>query len=64
MITLGTSRAATLDDDWTAVTIDGTWAAHHEHTIAVTTQGNWVLTALDGGAARLAELGVPCGLPT
>jgi len=64
MITLGTSRAAILEDEWTAVTTDGTWAAHHEHTITVTETGVWVLTALDGGAARLAELGVPCGAPT
>jgi len=63
MVTLGTSRAAILEDDWTAVTTDGTWAAHHEHTITVTTEGVWVLTALDGGAARLAELGVPCAEP-
>lgn len=63
MITLGTSDAEVLDDDWTAVTTDGTWAAHHEHTITVTTEGVWVLTALDGGAAKLAELGVPCAEP-
>lgn len=63
MITLGTHRAAILADEWTAVTTDGTWAAHHEHTITVTPEGVWVLTALDGGAARLAELGVPCAEP-
>lgn len=63
MVTLGTSRAAILEDDWTAVTTDGSWAAHHEHTITVTPAGVWVLTAIDGGAARLAALGVPCGAP-
>lgn len=63
MVTLGTSRAATLEDDWTAVTTDGSWAAHHEHTITVTERGIWVLTALDGGAARLASLDLPCGAP-
>ena len=26
---------------------DGSWAAHVEHTIAVTPAGPWVLTALD-----------------
>ncbi len=63
MITLGTSRAAILEDDWTAVTTDGTWAAHHEHTITVTETGVWVLTALDGGVEKLGALGVPCGAP-
>lgn len=63
MITLGTSRSQVLADDWTAVTTDGSWAAHHEHSITVTTDGVWVLTALDGGSARLAALGVPCAEP-
>jgi Methionine aminopeptidase len=40
------------------VTADGGWAAHFEHTFAITEAGPWVLTALDGGAARLASLGV------
>ena len=34
------------------------WAAHWEHTVAITTEGPWVLTAHDGGAERLAALGV------
>lgn len=61
MVTLGTIHTRVLDDDWTAVTIDGSWAAHWEHTVARTDTGMWVLTAEDGGAARLAELGVPFG---
>ena len=36
-------------------------AAHFEHTFTVTPQGAWVLTAVDGGEARLAALGVPFG---
>ena len=32
---------------------DGQQAAHWEHTVAVTEDGPWVLTALDGGAAQL-----------
>ena len=63
MLTRGEHATRTLEDDWTAVTTDGTWAAHHEHSITVTTEGVWVLTAIDGGAARLAELGVPCAEP-
>lgn len=61
MVTLGTSRTRTLDDDWTVVTLDGSYAAHHEHTITLTDRGAWVLTALDGGEAALRSLGVPFG---
>ena len=42
-------------------TADGSLAAHFEHTFTLTAQGAWVLTALDGGEAKLAELGVPFG---
>ena len=52
-----------LDDDWTVVTTDGSWAAHFEHTFTLTPDGAWVLTALDGGEAALAALGVPYGGP-
>ncbi len=60
MVTLGSQDNAVLDDDWTVVTVDGSRAAHWEHTVAVTDDGVWVLTALDGGQARLAAAGVPC----
>jgi methionyl aminopeptidase len=58
MVNLGTRHTVTLDDDWTVVTRDGLPSAHFEHTFTLTDEGPWVLTALDGGAARLAELGV------
>jgi len=61
MVTLGSPDTRTLADDWTVVTTDGSWAAHYEHTFTLTDAGAWVLTAIDGGAARLAELGVPYG---
>ena len=61
MVTLGTRETTTLDDDWTVVTDDGSWAAHFEHSFALTPDGAWVLTALDGGEARLTALGVPFG---
>lgn len=61
MVTLGSQDTDVLDDDWTVVTTDGSWAAHSEHTFVLTDTGAWVLTALDGGEARLAELGVPFG---
>ena len=59
MLTLGDPATELLDDGWTVRTADGTVAAHFEHTVAVTPAGPWVLTAVDGGAARLAALGVP-----
>ena len=45
-------------DGWTVVTVDRSAAAHFEHTYAITDDGPWVLTARDGGAARLADHGV------
>ncbi len=45
MVTLGTSDNRTLDDDWTVVTTDGSWAAHCEHSVTWTEDGPWVLTA-------------------
>ncbi len=61
MVTLGTHETDVLDDDWTVVTADGSWAAHAEHTFALTDRGLWVLTALDGGEEALSALGVPFG---
>ena len=60
MVTLGSHETALLDDDWTVVSADGSWAAHAEHTFALTDRGAWVLTALDGGVEALTALGVPC----
>ncbi len=45
MITLGTYRVKVLPDEWTAVTADGSWAAHFEHTVAVGPHGGEILTA-------------------
>jgi len=53
MVTLGSSDVVELDDGWTVVTVDGQPAAHWEHTVAVTPDGPWVLTALDGGVTGL-----------
>jgi methionyl aminopeptidase len=61
MITMGTKQTDLLEDDWTVATIDGSMAAHFEHTFTLTPRGAWVLTAIDGGRLRLAELGVPFG---
>jgi methionyl aminopeptidase len=61
MVSLGTADTRTLGDDWTVVTADGSWAAHFEHSFTLTDSGTWILTALDGGEAKLKELGVPFG---
>ncbi len=53
MAVLGAPEVDELADGWTVVTSDGQQAAHWEHTVAVTEDGPWVLTALDGGAAEL-----------
>ncbi|MEO3754859.1 type I methionyl aminopeptidase [Streptomyces sp. B6B3] len=58
MVSLGTPHTHVLPDEWTVKTDDGTWAAHWEHSVALTEEGPLVLTAPDGGAARLAQLGV------
>ena len=39
MITLGSKETVVLDDDWTVVTADGSWAAHFEHTFTLTPDG-------------------------
>ena len=59
MVTLGSPETRVLGDDWTVVTTDGSRAAHWENTVAVTDDGLWVLTALDGGRERLEAAGAP-----
>lgn len=58
MVTLGGIDTFTRDDDWTVATSDQSAAAHWEHSVAVHAGGIWVTTAHDGGASRLAPLGV------
>src|SRR3984957_4445275 len=55
MVMLGSPETVLLDDGWTVITADGSWAAHFEHTVAITPDGPWVLTAEDGGQARLGD---------
>ena len=55
MVNLGSRHTRLLADEWTVATQDGRWSAHFEHTVAVTPDGPWVLTALDGGASRLGQ---------
>ncbi len=44
MLALGTADSAVLEDDWTVVTTDFSYAAHWEHTVAATAQGPRILT--------------------
>jgi methionyl aminopeptidase len=45
MVAMGRPETKVLGDGWTAVTRDGSLAAHFEHTVAVTSSGPLVLTA-------------------
>lgn len=59
MITMGGKETRELADGWTVVSVDGSCAAHFEHTFTLTPDGRpWVLTAPDGGQAGLAPFGV------
>jgi methionyl aminopeptidase len=48
MITAGRPEVKVLEDRWTAVTVDGSLAAHFEHTVAITERGPEVLTVWNG----------------
>jgi methionyl aminopeptidase len=47
MVCLGGSDVGVLSDGWTVVTSDQRYAAHWEHTVAITEDGPWVLTAME-----------------
>ena len=44
MVNAGKPGSRVKPDKWTAVTEDGRYSAHFEHTVAVTANGPWVLT--------------------
>ncbi|MBV9319337.1 MAG: type I methionyl aminopeptidase [Mycobacterium sp.] len=44
MLTLGSGKTVVLEDQWTVTTVDGSRAAHWEHTVAVTADGPRILT--------------------
>lgn len=46
MITMGNPRTRILRDGWTAETIDGSLAAHFEHTVCITPDGPIIMTKL------------------
>jgi methionyl aminopeptidase len=59
LLVLGGPGTRLLDDGWTVVSEDGGWSAHFEHTVAITPDGPWVLTAPTGPPAGVL---VPAGL--
>jgi methionyl aminopeptidase len=59
LLTAGSPETVLLDDEWTVLTADGGFAAHFEHTVALTAYGPWVLTAPDGGRSGFAQFGPP-----
>lgn len=54
MVAMGKPETKVLADGWTAVTRDGSLAAHFEHTVAVTPSGAEILTARRGAMAGSA----------
>jgi methionyl aminopeptidase len=67
LLVLGSPGTQLLEDGWTVVSEDGGRSAHFEHTVAITADGPWVLTAsapplagaLDGIIIRTAEPAQP-----
>ena len=47
MVNMGKPGVEILDDGWTTITRDGSLSAHFEHTVAITSDGPVLLTALD-----------------
>jgi methionyl aminopeptidase len=57
MVNMGKAGVKVLADGWTAVTADGSLSAHFEHSVAVTSTGPWILTALAAPATSGAAEG-------
>lgn len=49
MLNMGAWEVMVKEDQWTVVTRDGSYSAHFEHTIAITSQGPKILTLRGGG---------------
>lgn len=47
MVNSNGPEARILEDRWTAVTVDGGYSAHFEHSVAVTGNGPWILSELE-----------------
>jgi len=46
MVSMGSWQVRILEDGWTAVTMDGSYAAHFEHSVALTENGVLILSRL------------------
>ena len=55
MVAMGRPETRVLGDGWTAVTRDGSLAAHFEHTVAATSAGPQVLTARKDAPSRVVS---------
>ena len=44
MLTLGGEATQVMEDEWTVTTVDGSWSAHFEHTVALTDGEPLILT--------------------
>jgi methionyl aminopeptidase len=44
MVNAGKHAVKVLSDNWTVVTLDGSYSAHFEHSVAVTDNGPWILS--------------------
>jgi methionyl aminopeptidase len=51
MLTLGGTKERFWEDEWTAVTVDGSWSAQFEHTLLIVPGGVEVLTLAEGTPA-------------
>ena len=59
MITLGSEHTRVLSDNWTVATVDQSRGSHFENSYCIAPDGKpFVLTEVDGGAARLAQFGI------
>src|SRR6185369_10011276 len=61
MVNAGKAAVKVLSDGWTAVTKDTSLSAHFEHTVAVTADGAWILTAREVPVAARREAADPAG---
>lgn len=57
MVNAGRPGVRVLSDGWTAVTVDGLWSAHFEHTVAVTAEGFEILTMRPVPAQQVGAAG-------
>jgi len=55
MVAMGRPETRVLKDGWTAVTRDGSLAAHFEHTVAVTADGPLILSVPNGARAAAPQ---------